>query len=66
MEREMWRPGNMLYPLPAVMVSCQRQGWRKTEYYYGSMGRNGMQLTGDGFNFCPSEPVFISDYKRDG
>ena len=26
MEREMWRPGNMLYPLPAVMVSCQRAG----------------------------------------
>ena len=26
MEREMWRPGNMLYPLPAVMVSCQRPG----------------------------------------
>lgn len=23
-EREMWRPGNMLYPLPAVMVSCKR------------------------------------------
>lgn len=24
--REVWRPGNMLYPLPAVMVSCQRAG----------------------------------------
>lgn len=21
-----WKPGNMLYPLPAVMVSCQREG----------------------------------------
>lgn len=23
-ERELWKPGNMLYPVPAVMVSCQR------------------------------------------
>ncbi|MDF2538169.1 MAG: flavin reductase domain protein FMN-binding [Herbinix sp.] len=22
MEKEFWRPGNMLYPIPAVMVSC--------------------------------------------
>ncbi|HBY72546.1 MAG TPA: flavin reductase family protein, partial [Lachnospiraceae bacterium] len=22
MEKEFWRPGNMLYPLPVVMVSC--------------------------------------------
>lgn len=26
MEREIWKPGNMLYPLPAVMVSCRREG----------------------------------------
>lgn len=25
MAKQYWRPGNMLYPLPAVMVSCQRQ-----------------------------------------
>ncbi len=24
--KEIWRAGNMLYPLPAVMVSCARQG----------------------------------------
>jgi flavin reductase (DIM6/NTAB) family NADH-FMN oxidoreductase RutF len=24
MKKEFWKPGNMLYPLPAVMVSCQR------------------------------------------
>ncbi len=28
MDREFWKPGNMLYPLPAVMVSCQRPGQR--------------------------------------
>ena len=26
MARQNWRPGNMLYPLPAVMVTCQREG----------------------------------------
>ena len=24
--KELWKPGNMLYPIPAVMVSCQRKG----------------------------------------
>ncbi len=24
MSRQTWKPGNMLYPVPAVMVSCQR------------------------------------------
>lgn len=26
MARENWKPGNMLYPVPAVMVSCGREG----------------------------------------
>lgn len=26
MGRECWKPGNMLYPLPAVMVSCKEEG----------------------------------------
>lgn len=25
-QRQMWKPGNMLYPVPAVMVSCGRPG----------------------------------------
>lgn len=25
-KKQMWKPGNMLYPLPAVMVSCGRAG----------------------------------------
>lgn len=28
MAKQYWRPGNMLYPVPAVMVSCQRPGER--------------------------------------
>lgn len=26
MEKQFWKPGNMLYPLPAVMVSCKKEG----------------------------------------
>ena len=26
MSKEVWRPGNMLYPVPPVMVSCGREG----------------------------------------
>ena len=26
MAKQTWKPGNMLYPVPAVMVSCQRPG----------------------------------------
>ena len=26
MAKQNWKPGNMLYPVPAVMVSCQRPG----------------------------------------
>lgn len=28
MEKELWRPGNMLYPLPVVMVSCRDENER--------------------------------------
>lgn len=27
-EKHTWKPGNMLYPVPAVMISCQRSGER--------------------------------------
>ena len=26
MSKQTWKPGNMLYPVPAVMVSCRREG----------------------------------------
>ena len=28
MSKQLWKPGNMLYPVPAVMVSCKRAGER--------------------------------------
>jgi len=26
MSKQLWKPGNMLYPVPAVMVSCKKPG----------------------------------------
>ena len=26
MAKQSWKPGNLLYPLPVIMVSCQRPG----------------------------------------
>ncbi|MBR4413573.1 MAG: flavin reductase family protein, partial [Lachnospiraceae bacterium] len=28
MSKQNWKPGNMLYPVPAVMISCQEKGKR--------------------------------------
>lgn len=28
LKKQEWKPGNMLYPLPAIMVSCQRENER--------------------------------------
>lgn len=28
MSKQYWKPGNMLYPVPAVMISCKREGER--------------------------------------
>ena len=35
MAKQIWKPGNMIYPLPAVMVSCQREGEKPNGLYFG-------------------------------
>lgn len=50
MEKEMWKPGNMLYPIPAVMVSCQDE----------KHGRNIITVAWTG-TICTNPPmVYIS------
>ena len=49
MGRQLWKPGNMLYPVPAVMVTCKREGGQPNII---TMGGNGLQFSGDGFNIC--------------
>lgn len=46
MEKETWKPGNMLYPLPAVMVSAaDKKGG--AEYHHGCMDRNHLYQPGE-------------------
>ena len=58
MEREFWKPGNMLYPVPAVMVSCRRAGERPN-HSYDCMGRNDLFRSGYGIDFCAEGTVFL-------
>ena len=48
MSKTLWKPGNMLYPVPAVMVSCARQGERPNIITLAWVG-----------NVC-SDPVMVS------
>lgn len=48
MSKVFWKPGNMLYPVPAVMVSCQRPGERANIITLAWVG-----------NVC-SDPVMVS------
>ena len=48
MAKQIWKPGNMLYPLPAVMVSvADKEG-------------NGLHKPADGFDFRETRAVFLS------
>ena len=53
MSKEYWKPGNMLYPVPAVMVSCARpasahdQNWKSPEI----IAANRKKLNGMGINY---------------
>ena len=58
MARQNWQAGNMLYPLPAVMVSCQRPEG-KAEYYHSGMDRDHMQYACNGIDFRPPGAIFV-------
>ena len=50
MGRQLWKPGNMLYPVPAVMVTCSEKA--DNRILLRCMGGNSLQFSGDGFNIC--------------
>ena len=56
MKKQEWKPGNMLYPVPAVMVSCGREGETPNN---GSVGRHDLQRSGDAFHFRSPGAVFL-------
>ena len=53
MAKQTWKPGNMLYPVPAVMVSCQREGGKPNIITVAWAG------TGNAFNFRKEKPIFL-------
>ena len=57
MAKQFWKAGNMLYPVPAVMVSCLGGG--EAEYYYGCLGGYVEYFSGYDFNFGAAEQVFL-------
>ena len=57
-EKEYWRAGNMLYPIPAVMVSCQR-GEERPNIITVAWTGTGLQRSGNGLYFRASRPLFL-------
>ena len=58
MAKQIWKPGNMLYPLPAVMVSvADKEG---NPNIYRGVGGNGLHKPADGFDFRETRAVFLS------
>ena len=53
MGKQSWKAGNMLNPVPAVMVSVA------AKHYYRGMGRNRLHQSADGFYFRPPIPLFL-------
>ena len=59
MAKQIWKPGNMLYPLPAVMVSvADKEGNPNiiTVAWAGTVCTN----SADGFDFRETRAVFLS------
>ena len=61
MAKQIWKPGNMLYPLPAVMVSVADPG-HLVFVITGNRagGGNGLHKPADGFDFRETRAVFLS------
>ena len=64
-KKQIWKPGNMLYPVPAVMVSCGDAAGKK-KYNYGSVDGNDLFRPCDGVDFRASGEVFVLYDRRDG
>ena len=57
MAKQLWKPGNMIYPLPAVMVSVT-DGEGNDNIITVADGY-GVYQSGDGLYFCPTFPLFL-------
>ena len=57
MAKQIWKPGNMLYPLPAVMVSVADKEGNPNII---TVAWAGTVCTADGFDFRETRAVFLS------
>ena len=57
MKKETWKAGNMVYPLPAVMVSCGRRG--ESQYPDCSMDGDGVYESCYGVYFRAPREIFL-------
>ena len=55
MGKELWKPGNMVYPLPAVMVSCADK-----EGHDNCMDRDNLYKSGNVIYIRASDEIFLS------
>ena len=58
MAKQIWKPGNMLYPLPAVMVSVADKEGNPNIITVAWRERSAQ--TADGFDFRETRTVFLS------
>ena len=58
MSKQIWKAGNMVYPLPAVMVSCQRPG-EKANIITSSMDWYRLYESGHALHFRKTGTVFL-------
>ena len=58
MGKRQFKPGNMLYPVPAVMVSvADKEG--KRQYHHRGLGGNGVHQSADADHQHPAGAVFL-------
>lgn len=57
MAKTSWKPGNMIYPLPAVMVTCRDKGQDNiiTIAWTGTICTN----PANDVHFCPPRETFL-------
>ncbi len=71
MAKQNWKPGNMLYPLPAVMVSCQSSTAHdplcerpeldgKPNIITVAWAVDGLHQSADGFDLRPPGALLLS------
>ena len=62
-KKQVWKPGNMLYPVPAVMVSCGNKNGEKNIITIA--GGHNLLRPCDGVDFGAPGEIFLCDDSGD-